>query len=119
MSPTCLAPISTIQYLVCSSQRRIVSGTPISVLKFPSVATVLPANCRIEARNSFVVVLPCEPVIPTNFSPVNLLLTYEVRSNKACPTSSTCIDGEFTCLETNANFAPDLIAESTKSWPST
>ena len=75
ISPICLAPISTMQNLVFSVQRNTVNGTPISVLKLPCVATVSPANERIELKYSLVVVFPCEPVMPITFNPLMWLRT--------------------------------------------
>ena len=42
--------------------RSTVSGTPISLLRLPSVQTVSPAAASTWARKSLVPVLPCEPV---------------------------------------------------------
>ena len=72
ISPMWRAPISKTQYLVVSLDRSKVNGTPISVLKFPSVAIVWPFRVKIEFKNSLVVVFPWEPVIPTTLSSDNL-----------------------------------------------
>ena len=114
ISPKCLAPISTMQNLVFSLHLKSVNGTPISVLKFASVATHSPTDFNIECRNSLVVVLPCEPVIPITFISESWPLTNSVKVKSAWLTSATTIEGAFTGLETKANFAPDLIASSTK-----
>ena len=119
MSPECLAPISKIQNLVCSLQRKRVSGTPISVFKFPAVATVSPSSLRIEFKNSFVVVLPCEPVIPTIFNSGNFDRRWIAKSINALPVSLTNTCGSATGLLTKANLDPRLIASVTKSCPST
>ncbi len=51
------------------SARSTVSGSPISLLNEPNVATVAPAAASTWASRSFVLVLPCEPVSATTRSP--------------------------------------------------
>ena len=68
ISPTPLAPISTIRYRVSASIRSIVIGAPTSLLKDPGGATVAPCSLRMAASRFLVVVLPFEPVMPTILS---------------------------------------------------
>ena len=75
MSPTWRAPISTMQYLVDFVQRRIKSGTPSSLFKDSSGATVSPETAKMCFSKSLVVVLPCDPVIPITCKFSNLLRT--------------------------------------------
>src|SRR6476659_8173019 len=56
---------SRMQTSVSGSSRQSVSGTPISLLKLASAATVRAADAHNAARMSFVDVLPLEPVLPT------------------------------------------------------
>ena len=53
------------QTSVSGSSRQSVSGTPSSLLKLASAATVRACGAQSAARMSFVEVLPVEPVIPT------------------------------------------------------
>src|SRR2546423_124270 len=66
-----------MQTSVSSSRRHNVSGAPISLLKFPSLAIVLADGAQRAASRSLVEVLPIEPVIPTTRA--------EARSRTARP----------------------------------
>ncbi len=100
-------PISTMQTSVSGSIRPRVSGTPSSLLKFPSDATVRRCRAQSVARMSLVVVLPAAPVMPT--------IRAVVRSRTAPPTaaSATCASSG-----TSAAAAPRARACATKSSPS-
>ncbi len=69
MWPMPRAPISLTRYLVSSSTRSAVRGTPISLFWLPSGATVFPSRSSTCAMRSLVEVLPEEPVTPNEMSP--------------------------------------------------
>ena len=56
---------SVMQICVSGSSRQSVRGTPISLLKLRSAATVGRCGIAMEARMSLVVVLPYDPVMAT------------------------------------------------------
>ena len=71
-SAICPAPriaISRTRTSVPSGAPRIVSGRPISVLRFCAVAVTRLPVATIAARRSFVEVLPVEPVTPMTSAP--------------------------------------------------
>jgi len=49
----------------------MVSGTPVSVFRLPSVLRTLKRVARIAASISLVEVLPLEPVMPTTIGPAS------------------------------------------------
>ena len=65
ISPKWLMPSSMTAASVSGPMRKMVSGTPSSLLKFFSVRRVLNLRARTQATISLVVVLPELPVMPT------------------------------------------------------
>ena len=69
MWPMPRAPSSATRKRVAGSTRHAVSGTPSSLLRLPTGATVGPAVSSTWASRSLVEVLPWEPVMPTTRRP--------------------------------------------------
>ena len=61
-------PISTTATWCSLRIRSSVRGTPISLLKFPSVFSTRYFSASTAAMNSLVLVLPTLPVMPTTFT---------------------------------------------------
>ena len=74
-----------MQTSVSGSRRQSVSGTPISLLKLASAATVRACGAQSAARMSFVEVLPVEPVMPTTRA--------SERSRTARPSAASAANG--------------------------
>ncbi len=118
MCPTPRAPISTTRKSVVSSARSTVSGTPISVLKEPMGATVSPEVSSSWASRSFVLVLPCEPVMPTTAVPVSSPATWRASAPSATTVSGTTTPGRPSGRSDSTAAAPARTAAAAKSWPS-
>ncbi len=86
--PTPRIAISTTATSVERSTSSSVSGTPISLLRLASVATVRATGLRSALRMSLVDVLPALPVMPTTLTPAPRR-TVVARSCSALRPSST------------------------------
>src|SRR5438445_340842 len=95
-----------MQTSVSSSRRQRVSGTPISLLKLDSAATVRAERALNAARMSFVDVFPIEPVMPTTRA--------ELRSRTARPIRARAANAS---CGTSVAAAPRVRASSTNSEP--
>ena len=82
-----------MQNFVRSSHCSKVIGKPKSLLNEPAGETVGPAALSMWASKSFVLVLPCDPVMPTTINPVKRLRTNAANADSASKTSSTTMHG--------------------------
>ena len=73
------------------STRKSVCGTPISLFRFASLATVFLDGLQIEERMSLVDVLPAEPVIPTNRAELRLRTAAPSAPSAANKSSGTIV----------------------------
>ena len=69
ISPKWFMPISATMTSVSRIIRSRVSGRPTSLFRFPSVFCALNFCFKTAYSNSFVVVLPTDPVTPTTLPP--------------------------------------------------
>ncbi len=114
------APISSTRKRVSSVARRIVSGSPTSVLKDPAGATVGPRSSSRVAIRSLVVVLPDEPVIATTLAAgswSSVWLANRPRASTGSP--GTTMVGWPVGRVPRVTTAPAAWAAAAKSWPST
>ena len=121
ISPGPVIPISRTAKSASSGSVSSDIGSPITLLKLPSVFQTFPAVERTDAINSFVVVFPTLPVTPTR-----LALQFFEYSYPSLPSaftvSSTRIIGisePSGILEQRAQPAPAAITEGRKLCPST
>ena len=70
ISPKLSIPISKTTASSSKSISIIVLGSPISLFRFFAVLWTLNFSSKIDAKISFVPVLPFDPVIPITFAPV-------------------------------------------------
>ena len=121
ISPGAFIPISRIATRCASFQRKIVSGSPIRLLKFPSVLRTLPRLPATAAVISFVVDLPLLPVIATHGA-VSFARQLDATSPSARSVSATSTAaipaGSFVPRCTTTPPAPAACASPTKSCPS-
>ncbi len=110
MWPLPLAPISSTRKRVSAATRRAVSGSPISLLKEPSVYTVLPIRPSSWAIRSLVPVFPAEPVRPITVVPTARAVTAWASRPSAGTTSSTTTAGTPTGREARTATAPRATA---------
>ena len=107
----------------CSGvSRNSVSGTPMSLLKLPAVASTFPCVRSMAASISLTVVLPLLPVIAMVFG-CTLAFTAAPSKPNAwrvfCTTiCGTCSAGNSTLRSTSNALAPLATASATKSWAS-
>ena len=95
-----------MQYLVSELHSSRVIGAPSSLLKDALVATVFALLESTEAKRSFVVVFPLDPVIPMTISSGNCLRTYAARARTASSTSETSTPSPLTSFVVIKPVAP-------------
>ena len=116
ISPGWFVPISRTRKSASSGVFRIVRGRPMWLLKFPPVAWVFPARERNALRNSFVVVLPAEPVTPTTFALRDDLYSEARRCSSSRPSTTPAAPFSSACgmKSRPSTFSP---LSATKSIP--
>ena len=85
ISPGWFVPISRTRKSASFGQLRMVIGSPMWLLKLPSVAWTLPTVERNALTSSFVVVLPAEPVMATTFALSERRYSFATRSSSSYP----------------------------------
>ena len=112
-------PISSTKNSVASSACKIVKGTPTSVLKDPTAATVRPAELSTCARRSLVLVFPLDPVMAMTLHFSLCSRTQCASAPRASTGSPTTMQGASSGRLANTAVAPLATALAAKSCPST
>ena len=123
-SAICPAPriaISSTRTSVPSGAPRIVSGSPISVLRFCGGRRHPPAGATIAASRSFVEVLPVEPVTPMTLAPSSCRQATASACSAASGSSASRTRSPERLLPgaTRTPHAPACSAAAAKAPPST
>ena len=106
---------SRMQTSVSGSSRQSVRGTPISLFRLSSAATMRARGRQIAARMSFVEVFPAEPVMPTTRAPLRSRTAPPSAARAAKPSPGRSAAAAPRCRASSANRAPAALTPTNRS----